>query len=118
MKPLPKILTTIDGFCFEGASWAPVKWATVRRISTYKLDLLTSDEICLALEYDDGIPMHIEVSEEQPGFEQFRIFVEKRFCFPGDWWETVMKPAFARNHAVLYERAEQGHAGDARNARA
>jgi hypothetical protein len=118
MKPLPKILTTSEGFCFEGASWAPVKWAAVRRISTYKLDLLSTDEIRLVFEYDDAVPMHIEVSEEQPGFQQFRTLTEKRFCFAGDWWETVMKPSFARNDAVLYERAEQGHAGDARNARA
>jgi hypothetical protein len=118
MKPLPTIITTPEGFCFEGTAWAPVNWTTVRRISTYKLDLSTIDEIRLVLDYGGAVPMHIEVSEEQPGFEQFRTFVEKYFCFANGWWESVMKPAFARNEAVLYERAEQGHAGDVRNARA
>ena len=118
MKPLPPIVIAADGFWFEGASWAPVEWNAIRRICAYKVDLLTTDEIRLVVDYDEAKPMHIEVSEEQPGFEQFRTFVEQYFAFREGWWETVMKPAFSKNETLLFERAEQGHAGDAGNPRA
>ena len=115
---MPPIVTAADEFWFEGASWAPVKWNTIRRVCAYKIDLLTTDEIRLVVDYDDAKPMHIEVSEEQPGFEQFRSFVEQYFAFREGWWETVMKPAFSKNETLLFQRAEQGHAGDAGNPRA
>ncbi len=115
-KPAPDIVLDKDGFHFGGYSSA-VKWSAVRRITTNKLDLLTTDEIRLVIEHDGSSGL-IEVSEQQPGFEQFRSFAEKLFQFPSGWWEAVMKPAFATNDAILFTRAEQGHAGDARNARA
>jgi hypothetical protein len=118
IKPLPPIVITTDGFWFEGASWAPVTWSAICRVYAYKVDLLTTDEIRLVIDYDDAKPKHIEVSEEQPGFEQFRNFIEQYFAFREGWWETVMKPAFSNNETVLYQRAEQGHAGDAGNPRA
>lgn len=110
------IVLDTDGFRFEGVDSSAVKWSAVRRITTHKVDLLTTDEIRLVIEHD-GSPGLIEVSEEQPGFERFRYCAEKLFQFPSGWWEAVMNPAFAANEAVLFTRAEQSHAGDARNAR-
>lgn len=106
-----------EGFRFEGMDACCVHWAGVRRITAHKLDLVTSDEIRLVFE-NDSETSRIEVSEEQPGFEQLRLLAEEKFGFPEGWWEAVMKPAFASSAAVLFVRAEQGHAGDVRNARA
>lgn len=119
MKTDPAILVSSDGFRVGTADSDLVPWASVRRISTYKLDLLTTDEIRLLVEYDGPLAsMEMQVSEEQLGFEQFKSFVETYFRFPSNWWGAVMKPPFERKESVLFVRAEQGHAGDARNARA
>ena len=78
-KTDPAIVMTDDGFYFEGSS-AQVRWSAIRRISTYKIDLLTTDEIRLAFEHDDS-ELIFEVSEEQPGFGEFKRYVERRFAF-------------------------------------
>lgn len=69
-----------DGFGFDGMKSNLVRWSDIRRISTHKLDLLTTDEIRLVIEHD-GAAAPTEVSEEQPGFEQLRRFLEVRFGF-------------------------------------
>jgi hypothetical protein len=112
-----RIIVDPDGFRLNGMDASVVKWSAIRRITTHKLDLLTTDEIRLVIEHDGaGVPT--EVSEEQPGFENLKKALEERFEFPCGWWEAVMKPAFATNRSTLFVRAEQGHAGDTRNARA
>jgi hypothetical protein len=116
-RTYPRIVLEAEGFSLEGIDECRVLWAGVRRITTHKLDLLTSDEVRLVFELDGGTSP-IEVSEEQPGFEQLRLLVETKFGFPLGWWEAAMKPAFAANESILFVRAEQGHAGDAQNARA
>jgi hypothetical protein len=116
-KSDPAIVMTSYGFHFEGVGSTQVRWSSIRRITTHKLDLLTTDEIRLVFEHDES-ELVLEVSEEQPGFEEFKLFVERRFNFPATWWKTVMKPTFAKNSAILFARAEQSHAGDVRNARA
>jgi hypothetical protein len=111
-KSHPAIVMTDDGFHFAGSS-AQVRWSAIRRISTHKINLLTTDEIRLAFEHDDS-KLIFEVSEEQPGFEAFKRYVERRFAFPTDWWEAVMKPALATNSAVLFSGAEQSVQPDRR----
>jgi hypothetical protein len=99
----PAIIVTDDGFHLEGEDSAQVRWSSIRRIATHKLDLLTTDEIRLTFEHDDS-ELIFEVSEEQPGFQEFKRCLEQRFNFPVDWWESVMKPAFARNPTILFTR--------------
>ena len=105
-QKFPAILTSPEGFQFDQKQAGLVKWEAVSRITAYKLDLVTTDEIRLLIEYGNS-PMIVEVSEEQPGFEQFKSTAEIRFQFPDGWWAAVMKPAFAENRAVLFSRAEQ-----------
>jgi hypothetical protein len=112
-KSDPAIVMTEDGFYFEDRPSAQVFWSAIRRITTHKIDLLTTDEIRLACEHDDS-ELIFEVSEKQPGFDEFKRHVERRFAFPADWWEAVMKPAFATNSAVLFSRAEQSVQPDRR----
>ncbi len=94
-----------DSF-FSGQGAVRVNWASVHCIRVFKLDLLTTDEIRLSFDLDEP-PHAFIVSEEQPGFEEFKCFVEKRFAFPKDWWSNAVSPAFARNETVLFRRTPQ-----------
>ena len=100
-----KVIFDAAGFSVRGAGGVRVLWSSIRCIRAFKRDLLTSDEVLLSFE-NDAEPEYIEVSEEEPGFEEFRLEIEKRFSFPAGWWEAVLKPAFARNESVLYARMD------------
>jgi hypothetical protein len=114
MKPYPAIHVSSEGFRVGSAESRLVSWSSIRRISTYKIDLVTTDDIRLLIEYDAALAvMEVELSEEQPGFHQLKSAVENHFDFPIGWWEAVMKPPFEANQSVLYVRAEQP-AGDPR----
>lgn len=78
-----------------------VTWAAIKAIATYKLDLGTYDEICLAFKVADG--SWVEVVESAPGFSDLMAEVDRRFPeIPRDWYRRVMLPAFATNYRVLW----------------
>ena len=80
-----------------------VAWATVSRIETYKLDLLTTDCICMLFTVGDG-EKSVEVSEECGGFDEMRKALEAEFPdIPGDWYGEVMQPPFETNHMILFD---------------
>ena len=99
-KPL-EIATTPDGFSVGGVS---VSWSSIVSIKAFKLDLLTYDMICFAIEVD-GFDRYIQLSEEWPGFKAVSDELESRFAFPLDWWDSVAKPAFKTNETMLFKRA-------------
>lgn len=99
------ILIKEAGFFPPGFPGVRVLWSSIRRIRAFKKDLLTSDEVFLSFE-NDAAPEYVEVSEEDPGFGEFRHHLENRFSFPVGWWEAVLKPAFLRNEMVLYVRMD------------
>lgn len=77
-------------------------WSEVRRIDTYKVDLFTSDQICLAFRTDAG---WIELNEEQPGWTSVCAEMMRAFpSIPKGWLDEVMRPAFATKQRTLYER--------------
>ena len=81
-----------------------IRWDQIDRITTYKLDLLTTDCICLLFEGRfDASPYQIH--EEMMGFGQ--VFKALRDAFPGIsefWYFDVTTPAFERNETILFER--------------
>ena len=108
MKPYPVIHVGSDGFRVSSAESQLVSWSSIRRISTYKMDLVTTDDIRLLIEFDGTLAgMEIELSEEQPGFDQLKSVLEHHFDFQLGWWEAIVKPPFEPNQSVLYVRAEQ-----------
>ncbi len=85
-----------------------VPWRDVARIRTYKLDLLTTDCICLLFELQTGAPA-VQVSEEWPGFDVFLGALAVAFpSISASWYVDVMKPAFERNERVLYDARNFG----------
>jgi hypothetical protein len=87
---------------------ASVRWAQVTKIQTYKLDLVTTDCICLVFESRDGSP--VQISEEWQGFAE--LFGPISAAFPSisaNWYADVMSPAFERNQRVLYDATKSAH---------
>lgn len=87
----------------HGQAEASVRWADVARIQAYKLDLLTTDCICLLFEFAPG-RAPVQVSEEWSGFEDLFGPLAARFpAIPESWYADIMTPAFAMNRTVLFE---------------
>ena len=87
----------------EGQVAASVRWQNVLRVHTYKVDLATTDCICLTFEFNNGIAP-VRVSEEWAGFaELFGPLAAAFPTIPPEWYAEVMTPAFKENHRVLYD---------------
>jgi len=85
---------------------ASVRWSDVSRIQTYKMDLLTTDCICLLFEFRDGKPP-VQISEEWIGFAELFDPLSTAFpSIPADWYMEVMTPAFETKQRVLYEATQ------------
>ncbi|QDV19206.1 hypothetical protein Pan153_38710 [Gimesia panareensis] len=76
-------------------------WSEVTRIETYKLDLLTYDEVALLFTTADGC---FEILESQTGFKDCFAQLEQQFGLSPEWYFQVMEHAFETNHRVLYQK--------------
>jgi hypothetical protein len=94
----------LDVFSSEtGHVVASVRWQNVLRVHTYKVDLATTDCICLTFEFNNGMAP-VRVSEEWVGFaELFEPLAAAFPTIPPEWYADVMTPAFKANHRVLYD---------------
>ena len=95
----PAIRVTAYGFAL-GDSF--VAWETVSEIWSYKVDLITTDEVFLEFSTCGRV---VEVSEECPGFAALETAMTSAFPVTSDWRAAVLAPAFARNRTILYRRA-------------
>lgn len=105
--PEPTIQVRDDGFALldptTGTAIRTVRWADVARIQTYKLDLVTTDCICLLFESRSG-GEPTQVSEEWKGFADLFGPLTAAFpTIPKDWYTEVMQPAFETKRTVLYD---------------
>lgn len=105
--PEPPIVLTASGF-LAGASRGPateVHWTSIEEVRAFKLDLLTWDEVRFIFVLTSGVV--IEVSEEQPGFEAMLVEATRHMPSLSSWRASIIKPAFARNETVLFQRQAQ-----------
>jgi hypothetical protein len=102
----PRIELTADGFAVvnPGGAWYAVRWASITKIAAYKRDLLTTDEIMLAIEVADSPRMVQEVSEEWENFAELFAPLEQRLGISPAWYHEIMIPAFETSFRVLFER--------------
>jgi hypothetical protein len=107
---LDKLREDMGGFIFEADGFRyPFKegldkfnWSEVERIVAYKLDRMTTDEICLDLVANDWQATYTEMT---PGWYQFLEKLESVFpTIPPDWDAKIALPPFATNYTVLWER--------------
>jgi hypothetical protein len=77
-------------------------WNDVTEIIGYKIDLFTYDSVRIRLTLDKQIS--VEIDEDQSGFDDFAVELEKRFPSIKDWRLKIIQPPFARNETLLYSR--------------
>jgi hypothetical protein len=80
------------------------EWTTVERILAYKLDLITTDDVCLEFLAGDRSYM---AHEEAVGWQDLTAKVIERFPIPTSWLENVIRSPFATNMSVVWNRATQ-----------
>ena len=99
-----------DGFVFQFSD-LPQKifWSEIDRMTAYKVDLITIDELRLDIEFRG---LTLPISEETPGFFQFVLKTKEVFTtIANDWDLKIIHPAFEANKTVIYEKKQ----GDASN---
>ena len=77
------------------------KWSDIEEINVYKLDLYTTDEICMDIVFKET---YITFSEETPGWYQLIIKLKEVFKqIPENWDKEIVKPPFATNFKTIYK---------------
>jgi hypothetical protein len=85
---------------------ASIRWDQVLAIRAYKLDLITTDCVCLAFQIAEDTWW--EINEEDEGFDAVREQMGKRFPgIPAMWFMDLACPAFIANPTVLYPQYEK-----------
>ncbi|MDN5204604.1 hypothetical protein QQ008_24645 [Fulvivirgaceae bacterium BMA10] len=102
-KRIEKIELTENGFkvnCYEEIT--QFQWSEIEKLTGFKVDRLTMDDICIKIESNNKI---VYVTEE---FDGWRIFMNRLLNeFPRidkNWEGIIAKPAFERKETELYNR--------------
>jgi hypothetical protein len=94
---------TADGFRLcSGKESVEVHWRSVSRVTAYKRDLLTTDLLCMLVEFDDRI---VELNEEMIGYTAAEQAMVKALGIGGEWKLRVLFPAFETNPTLVYQRS-------------
>lgn len=103
---MKKIELTENGFQVNyGGEISNFEWTEIKKLTGFKMDRITTDDICLKIESDNKTTY---VSEE---FEDWRKFINKlQNKFPQidkNWEGNIATPAFERNETELYDRKKK-----------
>jgi hypothetical protein len=80
-----------------------INWNEINKLTAYKIDLLTTDEICLFVEAENG--KNFEINESTKGWFQFIQKIKEQFPNISKTWEIeIANPAFERKETELYNR--------------
>lgn len=80
-----------------------IKWGEINKITAYKIDLITIDEICLFVEAKNG--KQFEINESLKGWNLFNEkLIEKFPSINKKWGKEIAIPPFERKETVLYNR--------------
>jgi hypothetical protein len=92
-----------DGFYYPFKKHVEkLNYVDIDRIVAYKLDLFTTDEICMDIFSGDWI---ITFSESLSGWHRLLENLSAAFpTIPENWDNQIMFPAFATNYTILFER--------------
>jgi hypothetical protein len=75
----------------------------VTKISAYKIDLGTVDQICVGVHTFRSVNC-VELQEEWDGYKAVVAEIERRFSIADGWLPKATFPAFQENYTVLYAR--------------
>ena len=80
-----------------------IKWKEIQKLTGYKVDLYTTDEICLIVQVENG--KSFEITESTKGWFQFIQKIKEQFPTINKTWEMdIAVPAFERKETELYNR--------------
>jgi len=102
-KRIGKIELTENGFQVNyDEEITQFQWSEIEKLTGFKVDRLTTDDICLKIESNN------KTSYATKEFEGWRIFMNKLLIeFPQidkNWEGNIAKPAFERKETELYKR--------------
>lgn len=81
-----------------------IKWIDIEKLQAYKVDLMTTDEICIDITFNN---QWIMITEETPGWYQFIEKLKIALSTINDNWEVlVLKSPFEYDLTTIYERAD------------
>lgn len=100
---MTKLAIVDDGFTVSGDCSRHIRWEEITKISAYKVDLGTVDQICMGV-YTFRSVNCVELQEEWGGYKLLVAEIERRFNIAAGWWPKVAHPAFQENYTVLYAR--------------
>lgn len=96
-----------NGFRYEGWGGAvDVGFDQIERVEAYKRDLITEDQVAMDIWLDRTASTSgpVTINEDMQGFDAVVEGMERMRGFDPDWREKVMRPAFAKNRTVVYDR--------------
>ena len=84
-----------------------IKWNEISLLIGYKIDALTTDEICLYVQTKKG--KSFEISESSKGWFEFNRRLKNEFQSVNKNWEMeIAHPPFERNQTILYDKKNVG----------
>lgn len=94
---------TDDGFSIVYETFSKsLQWSDITELIAFKSDLMTTDRIDMHIAYGDK---YFTISEDLPGWYQFINKIDEIFpSIPKNWEADVLKPPFAENKTILYQR--------------
>ena len=91
------------GFTISLTEPKDINWSDIQSIFAYKVDLMTTDQICIDVFCDYQISFR--VTEETPGWFVFIERLKEQFpTIEEDWNINVAHPAFETNLTLIYDR--------------
>jgi hypothetical protein len=106
--------------CATGATDWQLRWSEVNAIVAWKIDLITTDLICLGF-YTGPDPPHCVCNEEQQGWNVMQRTLVRQFGIDAGWSLDVALPAFETNLTLLWSRqhlvSTEGHGAGLREGR-
>lgn len=100
---MTKLAIVDDGFTVSGNPSCRIRWEEITKISAYKVDLGTCDQICVGVHTFKSANC-VELQEEWDGYKPLVAEIERRFNIADGWWRKVAFPAFQENYTVLYAK--------------
>lgn len=102
-KRIERIEITENGFQINyDEEIIQFKWSDILILTCFKIDRLTTDDVCLKIESESRTSL---VTEEFEGWRSFMNELLNRFPQIDKNWEAIIaRPAFERNETELYNR--------------
>ncbi|MFT4522747.1 MAG: hypothetical protein ACI8SE_001971 [Bacteroidia bacterium] len=103
---IERIVLIEDGFTvISSAGNAHIKWYEINKLTGFKMDRFTVDDICLEVESTNYTTV---LTEEYEGWGVFMEQLLNNFPEVDKNWEgIIMQPPFKRNESILFEKKKK-----------